>query len=95
MPRPLNKLAAAILSDWGLSARDPRKVKPFQRFSLPYVDAMLTLSSLSDYYGVDDAEEIVIRFLCNAAPWRGEVARQVKTELKEHLKEKSCVGYQR
>jgi len=40
---------------------------------------------------MDDAEDIILRFLTNAGPWRGEVARQVKSELNQHLKEKSCL----
>lgn len=87
MPRPLNKLAAVILTDWG----PYMPPKGFRLFAMPYVQAMLSLEKLSDYYGVDDAEDIVLRFLSNAAPWRGEVARQVKSELNQHLKEKQCL----
>jgi len=91
MPRTLNKLAAAIISDWGPRARHPNTAKAYQLFSMPYVEAMLYLEKISDHYGMDDAEDIILRFLTNAGPWRGEVARQVKSELNQHLKEKSCL----
>jgi len=73
MPRPLNKIAAEILADWG--------PKPKFIFALPYARAMLDLTSINDHYGTEPADEIVLRFLSNAAPWRGEVARNIKKEL--------------
>ena len=88
MPRPLNVLAAATLADWGPAYP---KIKAYQIHAMPYVQAMLNLTRVSDHYGLDDAEGIILRFLTNAAPWRGEVARQVKLELNQHLKEKQCL----
>lgn len=88
MLRPLNKIAADILRDWGPTARDNRKAKPYQIFGMPYVDAMLELTCLSDHYGLDDAEDILLRFLVNVASWRGDFARSIKQELNAHLKEK-------
>lgn len=77
MTRPLNKIAAEILADWG--------PKPKFIFALPYARAMLDLNSIKDHYGVDPADEVVLRFLSNAASWRGEVARRIKKELHELL----------
>lgn len=88
MPRPLNKIAADILTEWGPKARS-LSAPPYMQFCLPYVDAMLELQSITDTYGLDDAEGIVLRFLTNAASWRGDKARQIKSELNAHLEERS------
>lgn len=55
-------------------------------YARPYLDAMYSLTDISDYYGLDSAEEIVLRFLSNAGTWRGETARRVKAELKAMVK---------
>ena len=47
-----------------------------------YVDAMATLHSIGDKYGLDTAVEVVARFLGVAGTWRGPTARRIKTELK-------------
>ena len=52
----------------------------------PYLDAMSTLSSIKDNYGLDSAESVVQYFLANAGTWRGEDARRIKAELKGMLK---------
>jgi hypothetical protein len=52
----------------------------------PYLEAMREMGDVSDNYMHDTGATIVIRFLCNAASWRGETARRVKAELKEMLK---------
>lgn len=84
--RPLNKIAAAILADWGVVSHTP-KAKPYQIFAMPYVQAMLDLQKTTDMYGVDDGEDIVLRFLTNAASWRGDTARLIKAELNLHLEQ--------
>ena len=48
----------------------------------PYLDAMGTLNSIDDNYGLDSGESIVLYFLANAQTWRGETARRIKKELK-------------
>jgi hypothetical protein len=55
------------------------------RFSLPYLQAMLDIGDINGHYGCEPADDIVIRFLTNAAPWRGEIARRIKLELNEAL----------
>ena len=55
--------------------------KPVGLYAAPYVDAMGSLDSIKDAYICDSGVEIVLRFLCNAATWRGDVARAVKAEL--------------
>ena len=58
------------------------KVAPSAR---PYLDAMGTLSKVTDTYYLDSGREIILRFLCNATSWRGPDARRIKQELKELL----------
>ena len=72
--RPLYEIAREIRNDWG---------KKIYFGAVPYLEAMESLSSIQDNYGLDSAKSIVLYFLSNAQSWRGEVARRVKKELKE------------
>ena len=69
--RSLRQIAQEIMNDWK---------KPYYGAG-PYLRAMTQLDSMTDFYGLDPAKEIVIYFLSNAASWRGETARRVKKEL--------------
>jgi hypothetical protein len=51
-----------------------------------YLKAMLCLETIDDSYGADSAREIILYFLSNAATYRGETAKRLKAELKDHLK---------
>lgn len=74
-PRPLHEIARDIRAHWA---------KP--RFTaVPYLDAMAELDGITDAYGHDTAEDIVMRFLFNAGTWRGEHARRIKAELNKIL----------
>ncbi len=55
--------------------------------AVPYLTAMHSIHSINDYYGDDRGETVVRYFLNNASNWRREVAKQVKTKLKELLEE--------
>lgn len=79
--RPLNKIAAEIVTDW----RDNPPSPNVRRFALPYVRAMLDLQSCHDKYGLEYGDMIVAYTLNNLANWRGEVARKIKGELRQHL----------
>lgn len=82
--RPLNKIAAEILCAW----REEYKDKPqprFMTFAYPYVEAMLSLENPSETYGLESGDMIVAYALSNMIQWRGEKARQIKAELKNHL----------
>lgn len=70
--RPIHTIAREIRSDWA---------KPYFG-AVPYLDAMASLNTISDAYGLDTARTIVVYFLANATTWRGETARRVKAELK-------------
>ncbi len=54
--------------------------------AVPYLNAMLSLGSASDSYGMDDGRSIVNYFLCNASTFRGPDAKRLKDELKTVLK---------
>lgn len=70
--RELHEIAAEITDDW---------TAPYFG-AVPYLKAMRCLRTPADFYGLDHAEDIVIRFLANATTWRGDTARRVKRELK-------------
>ena len=53
--------------------------------AVPYLEAMSTLDTVKDDYGLDSGSSIVEYFLANANTWRGEDARRIKKELKAHV----------
>ena len=75
-PRSLSTIAKEIVVDW----------KPMYFGAVPYVNALLSLSSVTDTYGADSARSIVNYFLANAQTWRGPKARAIKEELKGMLR---------
>ena len=75
-PRPIYEIARDIRREW-------LHVSPHAR---PYLDAMLTLSKVTDRYICESARDIISRFLCNASSFRGEGARTLKQELKNLIK---------
>ncbi len=52
----------------------------------PYLDAMHSLGSVSDYFGSDSADSVILYFLSNARAYRGDDARRIKDELKAMVK---------
>ena len=77
MARKIHEIASEILQDWK---------KPYFG-AIPYIEAMLQLNTIHDYYYLDTAESVVIYFLANAQTWRGETAKRIKAELRAMLKE--------
>ena len=75
--RPLYDIAREIRIDWGKKVNYAAK---------PYLDAMASLSDVSDSYGYDSGDSVVRYFLCNASTWRGDTAKRIKAELKAMLK---------
>jgi len=71
--RPIYEVAWEIKQEW----------KNVNYAAKPYLDAMYSLDSITDMYGMDDAKSIIIYFLSNASTWRGPVAKQIKVELKK------------
>tara|TARA_R110000868_G_scaffold95522_7_gene262677 strand:- start:549 stop:773 length:225 start_codon:yes stop_codon:yes gene_type:complete len=72
MSRSLNLIARDIRQDW----------KNVNYAAKPYLEAMQSLSSITDSYGCDNAKSVVLYFLCNAGTWRGPIAKSIKAELK-------------
>ena len=52
----------------------------------PYLDAMSSLDSVNDNYGMDSGRSIVAYALSNMGTYKGETARAAKAKLKELLK---------
>jgi len=73
---PLYELASLIRSDWQ---------KPYFG-AVPYLQALGSLSSHEESYGLDPGRHIVNYFLANANGWKGPVARAVKAELKRRVR---------
>ena len=76
MGRPLSIIAAEIRRDW----------KNVNYAAKPYLEAISSLSDISDNYYHDTGKSVVLYFLANAGSWRGDVARRIKAELKEMSK---------
>jgi hypothetical protein len=76
--RPLSTIARDIRKDW----------KSVYFGAKPYLEAMASLTDISDSFGMDSARSIVFYFLPNAQTWKGETARAIKKELKALTKSK-------
>lgn len=77
MVRPINIVASEIAVVWG------EKITPY---ALPYLEAMLYLESIDDFFGYDSAREILGYFLMNAGGFKGPEARRLKKELRVILR---------
>ena len=75
-PRPLCEIASEIRKDWA-------KVNLAAK---PYLDAMRSLTYITDDYYFDSGKTIVLYFLSNAGTWKGENAKRIKAELKAMCK---------
>lgn len=71
MTRPIHEIAKEIHENW----------KHVNYAALPYLNAMDTLTDITDHYRCNAAGSIIIYFLANATTWRGDVARRIKLEL--------------
>jgi hypothetical protein len=73
--RSISEIASDIKRSWS---------RPYFG-AVPYLNAMLSLGSASDSYGMDDGRSIVNYFLCNASTFRGPEAKALKSELRKAL----------
>jgi hypothetical protein len=73
MPRRIYEIAQEIRKNW----------KNVWFGAQPYLSAMEELVNITEDYGNETAQSIIIYFLGNARTWRGEVARRIKKELKD------------
>jgi len=76
--RPIKFIADDIKKDWV-------NMSPYAK---PYWEAMQSLTWITDNYYYDSAESVLRYFLANANTWKGEIAKQIKQEIKDILK--SC-----
>lgn len=72
----LSQIAAQIRKHW----------KSVHFAAKPYLDAMSSLSKITDNYGADPGSHIVNYFLSNASAFRGPEAKAIKAELKKRVK---------
>jgi hypothetical protein len=71
--RPIYEIASEIEKEWP-------KVNYAAR---PYLDAMHSLTAITDNYYLDSGKSVVLYFLSNATSFRGDAARRIKRELKD------------
>lgn len=76
--RPIHQIASEISKDWKSTAKNG-----IYFGAVPYLEAMYSLSSPTDTYGMDSAKSIVLYFLSNATTYRGAKAKELKAELKK------------
>ena len=74
--RLIHEIASDIRQDW----------KNVHYSAQPYLQAMEWLDEPTDWFYQDSARTIIIYFLSNATTWKGEVAREIKKELKQLIK---------
>lgn len=74
--RKIYTIAREIQQDW-------QKVN---YAALPYLNAMMELSTIADMYYEDNARSIILYFLSNSGTWKGENAKRIKAELKGMIK---------
>lgn len=83
--RPLNEIAVDIKRSWRTEGAFDKSPRPsYITWSMPYVDALLTMQSTRDNYYADDGRSVVVYALSNLGSWRGENAKRIKAELKAH-----------
>lgn len=72
----ISNLARMIKKDW----------KQVYFGAVPYLDAMFSMESVQDNYGMDSGRSIIAYFLSNSSAWRGPIAKQIKNELNRRFK---------
>ena len=76
LQRPIYQIANEIMADW----------KPVSPHAKPYLEAMIFVHDVIDYFFADSGKTVILYFLSNASTWRGETARRIKEELKNIVK---------
>lgn len=77
-PRPLNELAEIIYKEG--------RGKSWFNIAKHYVEPMFDMVDATEDYYYDSGTSVVLYALSNLQYWRGDVAKQVKLEMKQHLK---------
>lgn len=73
--KTIRELMQIVKSDWQ---------RPYFG-AVPYIEALLQCETMDSRYLFETARDLVPYFLCNANTWRGEIAKEVKAELKQRL----------
>lgn len=86
--RKMEDIKSADLSDLaGMIVRDLRaQGKQVPAAAKPYLDAMRTMGSINENYGMDTGASIVGYLLSNLGSYKGETAKAIKAELKSRMK---------
>ena len=79
---PLSELARIIYREG--------KGKSWFNIAKHYVEPMLYMTDATETYFADSGTSVVMYALSNLQYWRGDLAKEVKAELKRHL---SHAGY--
>lgn len=74
--RKVSEIAQEISQDW----------KNINYGAKPYLDAMHTMTNVTDKYIADSGPSVIRYFLANASTWRGENAKRIKKELNDMIK---------
>lgn len=84
--RNVSEVAEEIFSVWIDERRGRKGPQPLYLVTAwPYLEAMLQMKTATQKYGAEDGEMVILYFLSNATPWRGERAKALKAELKAML----------
>ena len=75
-PMDISTIASVVRCDW----------KNVYFGAVPYLDAMRSMGSVNDDFGMDSGKSVVLYFLGNAQTWRGPIAKAVKKELNARIK---------
>lgn len=62
------------------------RARPLPFACVPYLDAMRKCTDITETYGVESVQGIVLRFLGNFTSARGDVSKAVREELKKRLR---------
>jgi hypothetical protein len=83
--RPVHEIATDIIQE--IRKRRSKGVRDANWiiWSEPYLQAMTCISTKNDIYGQDDGYGLIAYCLGNLSGFRGELAKKLKNELKEHL----------
>jgi len=79
--RPIYEIARDIQKEW----------KPVNYAARPYLDALMTLRTVNDRYGMDSGSSMLAYFLSNASQFKLNRSKELKAELKQHLSGKCTV----
>jgi hypothetical protein len=81
----IREAAAPIRPIWKIAEEISQLWSRVNFAAKPYLDAMFSLETIDDKYGLDSASSMIAYFLSNATSWRGPDAKRIKYELKQMI----------